>query len=116
MSAKASSTQATTLQEMQFRLRTAIGESQQFYKHSSTPPVNGTGQGSCVSPALWLIISSILMDCSAQLGHGMTMKEIIGNQTLCQWIDGFVDDTLLFTNLLDLLGDPNNVRLLTDKL
>jgi hypothetical protein len=74
------------------------------------------GQGSCISPALWLIISSILMDCLAQLGNGMTMKEILGDCTLRQWIDGFVDDTSLFTNLLGLVGDPNDVHLLTKKL
>jgi hypothetical protein len=101
---------------MKFRLRTAIGESKRYYQHSATTPVHGTGQGSCASPALWLIISSILMDCLAQLGQGMTMQEILGDRTLQQWIDGFVDDTSLFTNLLGLIGDPNDVRLLTEKL
>jgi hypothetical protein len=65
---------------------------------------------------LWLIISSILIDSLAQLGQGMTMKEILGDRTLRQWIDGFVDDTSLFINLLGLLGDPNDVVRLTEKL
>jgi hypothetical protein len=56
------------------------------------------------------------MDCLAQLGNGMTMKEIIGDHSLRQWIDCFVNDTSLFKNLLGLLGDPNDVRLLTKKL
>jgi hypothetical protein len=116
MTPNATATQANTLQEMKFRLRTAIGDSKQFFKHSTSTPFHGTGQGSCASPALWLIISSILIDCLAQLGNGLTMKKIIGNLTLQQWIDGFVDDTSLFTNLLDLLGEPNDVRLLTTKL
>jgi hypothetical protein len=73
MSNNASSTQAKTLQEMKFRLRTAIRESHFFYQHSSQTPVHGTGQGSCASPVLWLTISSILMDCLAQLGQGMTI-------------------------------------------
>jgi hypothetical protein len=56
------------------------------------------------------------MDCLAQLGQGMTMKEILGNQTLRQWIDGFVDDTSLFTNILGILGDTKDVCLLTEKI
>jgi hypothetical protein len=30
----------------------------------------------------------------------MTFKDVLGNRTLRQLIDGFVDDTSLFSNLL----------------
>lgn len=97
--------QAATLQKMQYRLRTALGDSKRVYQHSTDTPVHGTGQGSCASPCLWLIISSILMDCLEKGASGMTMTDITRLQTIRQWIEGFVDDTSLFTNLEDPHAD-----------
>jgi Reverse transcriptase (RNA-dependent DNA polymerase) len=116
VSSKAASMQAQTLQEMCFRLRTAIGDSQSFYKHSDTTPIHGTGQGSCASPAIWLLTSSLLMDCLAQIAGGMTLKDVFGSLTIQQWIDGFVDDTSLFANLLRIICDSNDIRLITEQL
>jgi hypothetical protein len=59
--------QAETLQKMLFRIRTAIGDSKKSYSNSSKTPIHGTGQGSCASPAIWLLVSSLLMDCLYQL-------------------------------------------------
>jgi hypothetical protein len=67
---------ATTLRKMKFRLSTALGESKDIYQHSATTPIHGTGQGSCASPAIWLLISSILIDCLSTLGGGMTMTDV----------------------------------------
>ena len=71
MSNRACKMQSTTLEKMQFRLRTAIGDSINKYSHSATTPIHGTGQGSCASPAIWLTISSILMDCLSELAGGI---------------------------------------------
>jgi hypothetical protein len=83
-------------------------------------PVHGTGQGSCASPAIWLLISSILMDCLSELGNGLTMQDVKGTEfsldSLRQWIDGFVDDTSLFTNITRSLGDTNDIKELTNRL
>lgn len=85
---------------MQFRLRTAIGDSTESYSHSDTTPIqHGTGQGSCASPSIWLLISSIRMDCLSELAGGMKMENVIDNCTLQEWINGFVDDTSLFCNI-----------------
>jgi hypothetical protein len=99
----AASMQAETLQKMLFHIRTAIGDSKQHYSHSMETPIHGTGQGSCASPAIWLLVSSLLMDCLYTLGNGMTIKDVLGQRTLWQMIDGFVDDTSLFTNLLNTI-------------
>jgi hypothetical protein len=89
------SLQATT----KFRLRTALGESSRTYQHSNNTPIHGTGQGSCASPAIWLLIISILMDCLSEIGGGMIMQDVNVKTSIQQLIDGFVDDTSLFTNL-----------------
>jgi hypothetical protein len=116
VSPEAASTQAETLQKMRFKLQTAIGNSKRAYTHTPTTPVHGTGQGSCASPAIWLLISSILVDCLAQIAGGMTIQDVFGKCTIHQWIDGFVDDTSLFTNLIQAIGnfgDTNNIKRLT---
>jgi hypothetical protein len=54
--------QANTLQFSKYKIRTALGDSSECYQHSESTPIHGTGQGSCSSPALWLMNSSFLMD------------------------------------------------------
>jgi hypothetical protein len=116
ISKAAASTQAITLQHMCFRIRTALGDSQVCYKHSHETPIHGMGQGSCASPAIWLLVSRLLMDCLGQLGNGMTMKDVMGDRTLRQLIDGFVDGTSLFSNLLRSIIDSNDIERLTSRL
>jgi hypothetical protein len=101
------SIQAQTLKKMKYRLRTALGDSSQTYQHSNETPIHGTGQGNCASLAIWLLISSILMDCLSELGGGMTMVDVSTNNSIQQWIDGFVDDTSLFANLLNKTTTDN---------
>jgi hypothetical protein len=113
---EAASTQAITLQHMCFRIRTAIGDSKQFYQHSETAPIHGTGQGSCASPAIWLLVSSLLMDCLSHIGSGMTIKDMMGERTLRQLVDGFVDDMSLFANLLGTIIECNDIEQLTSRL
>jgi hypothetical protein len=112
VSREAASMQAETLQKMIFRIHTAIGDSKRFYRHSTSTPNHGTGQGSCASPAIWLLVCSLLMDCLSTMGHGMTLHNIFGKRTLRQIIDGFVNDTSLFTNLLKTFLDRNDIELL----
>ena len=100
MPQNACSMQAKTLENMEFHLKTALGVSEEFYKHSPTTPVHGSGQGSCASPTLWLIISTILMRCLDRGNPGMAMVQIQQNaKILRSSIDGFVDDTSLFSNI-----------------
>jgi hypothetical protein len=113
MSQNMAALQATTLKKMKFRLRTALGDSARTYQHSPETPIHGTGQGSCASPAIWLLISSILMDCLSELGGGMTMLDVHNNNSLKQWIDGFVDDTSLFTNISKVTNNSDLLQITT---
>lgn len=115
ISKKTALVQAKTLHKMQYRLRTAMGNSKKTYQHSPNTPIHGTGQGSCSSPSIWLMISSILMDCLSELSGGMIMIDVIDEKTIQQWIDGFVDDTSLFSNIL-LSTDDSNIHHLTQQL
>jgi hypothetical protein len=106
--------QAENLRKSKFHIRTAIGDSKEYYMHDNNSPIHGTGQGSCASPAIWLFISSFIMDCLQSEANGMTMTDIINTTTkVMSWIEGFVDDTSIFTNL-DY--NNNNLRTLKEKL
>jgi hypothetical protein len=109
VSKMAASTHGKTLLKMQYRSRTALGDSKTYYQHSLNTPIHGTGQGSCASPSIWLLISSILMDCLAELTGGMTMSDVTWDK-IQQWIDGFVDDTSLFVNIQDDDIATNDVK------
>ena len=115
VSKETAAVQAKTLHKMQYPLRTAIGDSKNTYQHSPTTPIHGTGQGSCSSPSIWLMLSSILMDCLSELSGGMTMIDVINETTIQQWIDGFVDDTSLFSNILQY-SDDNDIQQLIQQL
>ena len=84
---------------MQFRVKTALGISQQYYTDSPTTPLHGSGQGSGSSGPIWLFISTIIMDIFEDLATGMTMTNAEGTETTKQWIDGFVGNTSIFANI-----------------
>jgi hypothetical protein len=91
--------QPETLRKTKFHVRTALGDSKDYYIHSNQTPVHGTGQGSCASPAIWLLISSFIMDALQQKATGMTMEDVIKTSvSVIEWINGLVDDTSIFTN------------------
>jgi hypothetical protein len=103
--------QSTNLKNSTFQIRTAAGDSAETYQHSKTTPVHGTGQGSCASPAIWLLISSFIMDLLEQNANGMELHDIDSRVKIIQkWIDGFVDDNSIFTNLS--FGNSNLIKLL----
>eukprot|EP00957_Ditylum_brightwellii_P089578 6822991-Ditylum_brightwellii.AAC.1 len=61
---------AQTLAEDKFKLKTALGVSDEFYQHCQASPIYDMGQGSTNSPTIWLIISSMLYDIHDELGNG----------------------------------------------
>ena len=90
--------QAKSIRNMQFHIKTALGISQDYYYDTKTTPLHGSGQGSGSSAPIWLFISSLLMDCFEDAASGMTMANMDQTTTTKQWIDGYVDDTSIFTN------------------
>ena len=62
-------TNARTLQEAKYRIRTELGLSDTSYSHSEQEPIFGTGQGSANSPMIWCFISSLLFDCYERMAY-----------------------------------------------
>jgi hypothetical protein len=94
------------------KLHTALGKSITSYQNSTSLPIHGTGKGSCASPTIWLMVSSLLMTILQQRAHGMHMCDVEKHRkTLIQFIKAFVDDTGLFTN-----EENNNINELRKKM
>jgi hypothetical protein len=89
---------AKTLHDMQYKIKTALGPSNLSYKHSEITPIHGTGQGSCASPAVWVHISSTLMDIHKEKAFGFEAHSVKKNYTIKIFNQGFVDDTSLPVN------------------
>jgi hypothetical protein len=99
-----------TLRTMKFRLRTAMGDSTEYYTHNENTPIHGVSQGGTASPAFWLLVSSALFDCYQQKDQGMPMIDPTGTIKLRQWLEALVDSTSVFTNTPDFESLPNLVQ------
>ncbi|KAI2505037.1 hypothetical protein MHU86_9393 [Fragilaria crotonensis] len=55
-------TNASTLANAEYRIRTELGLAPTGYRHEDSFPIYGTGQGSANSPAIWCMLSSALLD------------------------------------------------------
>ena len=91
--------QAKEIRAMQFHIKTALGVSEDYYQDTFNTPLHGSGQGSGSASTLWLFISSIIMTIYQDLASGMQMKNSDITESLQQWIDGYVDDTSIFTSI-----------------
>jgi hypothetical protein len=89
---------------MQFHVKTALGISEKHYEDSKETPMHGSGQGSGSSAPIWMFISSIIMDCFEDVAQGMAMSDITKDKHIRQCIDGYVDDTSIFTSLNETTG------------
>jgi len=53
---------AQTLEQAKYRLKTALGVSEEYYQACTTFPIYGSGQGATKSLGIWLTISSTIGD------------------------------------------------------
>ncbi len=94
MPTPAISTHAGVLAAMEYSLKTTFGISSQSIQGSPEIPLFGTGQGSGVSPAVWLSISTILLQALQSLiPRGMVFTSPTGFQLVSRHSDAFVNDT-----------------------
>jgi len=86
-----------TIQLMKFYLRTAYGDSQNFYGggHSALP-FQGVCQGNGAGPAIWLATSIVLMDMVRSHGNKATFYSPISHQPTDLLGLLYVDDCDLF--------------------
>ncbi len=84
---------------MKYFTRAGEGVSEHWYRHSPAFPIYGTGQGSCASPVVWILISVVLINALKALHRGMVFTSPDGGTVSSRPIDGIVDDTTIGTNV-----------------
>ena len=89
---------ANTLESAKYVLKTQLGVSESFYRHSNLVPIYGSGQGSGNSPGLWCCISSVSFDLYEEKAHGAFFQSPDGTLSVRIYMIGFVDDTSGSTN------------------
>ena len=70
----------------------------EWYSHCTAYSIHGTGQGSLVSPYIWLIVSSVLFDVHDDISFGMNLSTADGTYSLQLSIIRFVDDSRCSTS------------------
>ena len=95
-----------TLKNMRHYIRTAHGDSADFYTGSTTRPLQGGGQGNAAAGPMWLAVSVIILSIMAMLPINATLITAISLQTLVFSAIMYVDDTDLF--FLGSASDDND--------
>ena len=91
--------QADNLQNICHKVKTAYGISAAHYHSDDSIEIHGQGQGSRSAPPTWVFISSLLLDCMQQLGHGLSYTCPYQQIIHTRHNDAFVDDVTGFTNV-----------------
>jgi len=101
---------ASTLEQAEFHVRTELGISPIGYHHESDFPIYGTGQGSANSPAIWCFLSSTLFDCYDIQADLATYWDTQGDVRVQLGLIGFVDDCNGQTNAFESDGSTRTVQ------
>ncbi|KAI2501756.1 hypothetical protein MHU86_12676 [Fragilaria crotonensis] len=108
--ASVTASNATTLENAEFHVRTELGISPSEYHHDPAFPVYGTGQGSANSPAIWCFLSSTLFDCYDTRASPATYLDTQGDTRVQLGLIGFVDDCNGQTNAFGYDGSTDTVK------
>ena len=108
-------TNASTLLQAEYRVRTELGLSKSGYRHESSHPIYGTGQGSSNSPAIWCFLSSTLFDCYDAVSKSASYCDPTETVQAKLGMVGFVDDCNGQTNAFHEDGSVNTVDQLLNK-
>ena len=105
-----------TLQQAKHFIKTAYGISTVNYGADEYPPSQGVGQGNGAGPAIWVVISAILLQIMRDSGWGFTWTTALSMTAVFLVGFAFVDDTDLihvainaFTTAEDILDDAQRM-------
>ena len=85
--------------EMRRHIRTAFGDSAEFYRSTEQDLLHGECQGKTSSPPSWAIYTISLLRALKKFNPGVTIADISGNHAVTRVADMFVDDCDLWTSL-----------------
>ncbi len=99
----------TSMQTMQYILKTGVGESTESFGGTTEEPNSGLGQGSGASPPAFMALSSLIVNAYQRLGHG---ARICSLYMACL----FVLAAVMYVDNTDILHWPCSVHTSTKEL
>ena len=86
------------LQQARHSIKTSYGVSKPVYGNKdANNPIAGIKKGNGIGPLLWVLISTIIINCCKRKGHGTTIITPISNKTVSLLGFAFVDNADLIT-------------------
>ena len=82
-----------TLQQSQHVISTAFGVSKESYGRGRRIPLQGVGQGNGAGPAIWAVISTVIINMMRTAGHGLHIVSALSCILISFVCYAFVDDT-----------------------
>ena len=103
-----------TLDKTKYHVKTQLGISEGSYSTTDAKTIHGPGQGGRSSPAIWTIISCLLMKCMRTKAKGALFTDPTSKYKVDKISSGFVDDITHFSNSFSAsLQDESNLQDLT---
>ena len=99
----------STMQTMQYVLKTRFGESIDSYGGTALSPLTGLGQGSGASPPAFMALSLLIVNAYRQMGHGARIKLSYASRLFSLCAVMYVDDTDLLHWPESPLTDPETL-------
>ena len=88
----------TFLSTANYHVKTAHGKSTHSYTHTNQRPLHGPGQGSCAAPAIWMLLSTLLLEVlkhtPIQVSHHNPALMLTSS---CQ-VNFYIDNAMLWAN------------------
>jgi hypothetical protein len=91
-----------TLQKAAHRVTTAYGVSKQTYGTDMEIPYQGVGQGNGAGPAIWVVISTVIIAMMSTAGHGFNLLSAMTKTLITMACYAFVDDTDVIQSACDV--------------
>jgi hypothetical protein len=82
-------------QEQHHHVKIGQAVSENIYPLDRNTNQYGAGQGSCLAPLLWVMMSTAILQILDQVPHKMTLRHPTGKDTHERTADTFVDNTSL---------------------
>ena len=86
------------LEKAEYTIKTMVGLSDESYTSTDANPLHGPGQGAREAPALWLILSVMLIALMHKKARGISFSDPWKSNFVHRVMDGFVDDTTAWLN------------------
>ena len=105
------------LSQAQYHIQTQFGISEKHYGTTASKKLHGPGQGSQSSPAIWTLVSTLILSAVRRKSPGTFFTDPQQQTTVAHYMQSFVDDSSIWVNdFLNSLDDQINLDALATTL